>query len=62
MSGSASLSVSQDKLKSNFDSVKEQTGLFAGKDGYQISVGEHTQLDASVIGSTASAAGVSPSR
>ena len=55
MSGSASLSVSQDKLKSNFDSVKEQTGLFAGKDGYQISVGEHTQLDASVIGSTASA-------
>ncbi|MHA6129916.1 hemagglutinin repeat-containing protein [Pseudomonas fluorescens group sp. PF-1] len=55
MTGSGSLSVSQDKIKSNFNSVQEQTGLFAGKDGYQVTVGEHTQLNGSVIGSTASA-------
>ncbi|RMP19843.1 putative hemolysin, partial [Pseudomonas coronafaciens pv. atropurpurea] len=55
MTGSGSLSVSQSKIQSNFDSVKEQTGLFAGKDGYQIKVGEHTQLNGGVIGSTASA-------
>ncbi|RMT25145.1 Filamentous hemagglutinin [Pseudomonas syringae pv. spinaceae] len=55
MTGSGSLSVSQSKIQSNFDSVKEQTGLFAGKDGYQINVGEHTQLNGGVIGSTASA-------
>ncbi len=51
--GSANLSASQDKLHSNFDSVKEQTGLFAGKGGYDIKVGEHTQLDGAVIASTA---------
>ena len=55
MTGGGSLSVSQNKIKSDFDSVSEQTGLFAGKDGYQINVGNHTQLDGSVIGSTASA-------
>ncbi|MGF6362632.1 filamentous hemagglutinin [Pseudomonas frederiksbergensis] len=55
MTGSGSLSVSQDKIKSNFNSVQEQTGLFAGKDGYQVTVGEHTQLNGSVIASTASA-------
>ncbi|MBN5215716.1 hemagglutinin repeat-containing protein [Serratia ureilytica] len=51
--GSANLSASQDKLHSNFDSVKEQTGLFAGKGGYDIKVKEHTQLDGAVIASTA---------
>ncbi|NWD48162.1 hemagglutinin repeat-containing protein [Pseudomonas gingeri] len=55
MTGSASLSISQDKIKSNFGSVQEQTGLFAGKDGYQVSVGEHTQLNGAVIASTSSA-------
>ena len=53
--GSASLSVSQDKIKSRFDSVQEQTGLFAGQDGYQVTVGEHTQLNGSVLASTSSA-------
>lgn len=33
MTGSANVSASKDKLHSNFDSVKEQTGLFAGKGG-----------------------------
>ncbi|MGM7884549.1 VENN motif pre-toxin domain-containing protein, partial [Yersinia enterocolitica] len=51
--GSANLSMSQDKLHSNFDSVQEQTGIFAGKGGFDITVGEHTQLDGAVIASTA---------
>ncbi|PBP75056.1 hypothetical protein CCL15_04560 [Pseudomonas syringae] len=55
MTGSASLSVSQDKIKSNFESVQEQTGLFAGKGGYQVTVGDHTQLNGAVIASTAAA-------
>uniref|UniRef100_UPI0025AEE8AF hemagglutinin repeat-containing protein n=2 Tax=Photorhabdus laumondii TaxID=2218628 RepID=UPI0025AEE8AF len=42
--GSLNLSASRDKIHSNFDSVQEQTGLFAGKGGYQVKVGEHTQL------------------
>ncbi|MDA5550401.1 hemagglutinin repeat-containing protein, partial [Yersinia massiliensis] len=50
--GSANLSMSQDKLHSNYDSVQEQTGIFAGKGGFDITVGEHTQLDGAVIAST----------
>ncbi|MFM9866714.1 hemagglutinin repeat-containing protein [Achromobacter xylosoxidans] len=53
MSGTANISASQDKLRSDFDSVKEQTGLFAGRGGYDINVGHHTQLDGAVIASTA---------
>ncbi len=55
MTGGGSLSVSQDKIKSNFDSVQEQTGLYAGKGGFQVNVGGHTQLNGSVIASTADA-------
>ncbi len=55
MTGSGYLSASQDKMHSSFDSVQQQTGLFAGKGGYDISVGNHTQLDGAVIGSTAGA-------
>ncbi|WP_276525528.1 hemagglutinin repeat-containing protein, partial [Yersinia bercovieri] len=51
--GSANLSMSRDKLHSNYDSVQEQTGIFAGKGGFDITVGEHTQLDGAVIASTA---------
>ncbi|MDA5494138.1 VENN motif pre-toxin domain-containing protein, partial [Yersinia intermedia] len=40
---------------SNYDSVQEQTGIFAGKGGFDVKVGEHTQLDGAVIGSTATA-------
>ncbi|MDF3840230.1 hypothetical protein P3W55_00730, partial [Pseudomonas citronellolis] len=39
----------------NYKSVQEQTGLYAGKGGFQIDVGNHTQLDGSVIASTAEA-------
>ncbi|HFP9232204.1 TPA: hemagglutinin repeat-containing protein [Raoultella planticola] len=55
MSGSASVNLSKDKIHSNYDSVVEQTGIFAGKGGYDITVGEHTQLNGAVIGSTATA-------
>lgn len=50
---SASVSLSQDKIHSNFDSVKDQTGLFAGKEGFDVTTGQHTQLDGAVIASTA---------
>ncbi|WP_431889979.1 hemagglutinin repeat-containing protein [Pectobacterium colocasium] len=53
--GSGYISLSKDKMHSNYDSVQQQTGLFAGKDGFGIKTGEHIQLDAAVIGSTASA-------
>ncbi|MEQ5126057.1 hemagglutinin repeat-containing protein [Providencia alcalifaciens] len=53
MSGSANISANQDKIKSNYDSVKEQTGIFAGKGGFDVNVKEHTQLDGAVIASTA---------
>ncbi len=55
MTGSASINASHDKMHSNFDSVQEQTGIFAGKGGFDITVGEHTQLDGAVIASTATA-------
>ncbi|MDO4237858.1 hemagglutinin repeat-containing protein, partial [Pseudomonas sp.] len=50
---SANLSISKSKIDSKYQSVQEQTGLFGGKGGYQIDVGNHTQLDGSVIASTA---------
>lgn len=53
--GSANLSMSRDKLHSNYDSVQEQTGLYVGKGGFDVKVGEHTQLDGAVIASTADA-------
>ena len=51
--GSASISTSQDKMHSNYQSVQEQTGIFAGKGGFDVTVGEHTQLNGATIGSTA---------
>lgn len=55
MTGAGYISTSQDKMKSTYDSVQEQTGLYAGKDGYDITVGGHTQLDGAAIASTATA-------
>ena len=52
---SASANLSQDKMHSTYDWVVEQTGIFAGKGGFDITVGEHTQLNGAVIGSTADA-------
>ncbi len=55
MTGSASVNLSRDKMHSNYDSVVEQTGIYAGKGGFDVTVGEHTQLNGAVIGSTATA-------
>ncbi|MBP2153024.1 hemagglutinin repeat-containing protein [Erwinia rhapontici] len=51
--GSGSVNASRDKMHSSWQSVQEQTGVFAGSGGYDITVGKHTQLDGAVIGSTA---------
>ncbi|PKE30568.1 filamentous hemagglutinin [Rahnella sp. AA] len=53
--GSGSISLSKDQMYSNYDSVTDQTGMFAGKGGFDITVGNHTQLDGAVIASTAQA-------
>ena len=55
MTGSANVNVSRDKMHSTWQSVAEQTGIFAGKDGFDVTVGEHTQLNGAVISSTATA-------
>ncbi|WP_262420563.1 hemagglutinin repeat-containing protein [Pantoea vagans] len=55
MTGSANVNVSRDKMHSNWQSVAEQTGIFAGKGGFDVTVGEHTQLNGAVISSTATA-------
>ena len=55
MTGSASVNASRDRMHSTWQSVEEQTGIFAGKGGFDVSVGAHTQLDGAVIGSTAAA-------
>lgn len=51
---SASINASRDRMKSDYDSVQEQSGIFAGDGGFDITVGKHTQLDGAVIASTGS--------
>ena len=53
MTGSGYIAASRHKMKSRFDAVAEQTGMFAGDGGFDITVGRHTQLDGAVIASTA---------
>ncbi len=48
MTGSASLSINKSKTNSDYASVGEQSGLFAGDKGFDITVGNHTQLDGAV--------------
>lgn len=55
MSGSGYISLSQDKMRSRYSSVQEQSGIFAGDGGFDIATGNHTQLDGAVIASTAEA-------
>nr|WP_276516151.1 hemagglutinin repeat-containing protein [Enterobacter quasimori] len=52
---SGSINVSRDKMTSDYDSVQEQSGLFVGSGGFDVTVGNHTQLDGGVISSTATA-------
>ncbi|WP_336432535.1 VENN motif pre-toxin domain-containing protein [Providencia rettgeri] len=42
-------------MHSDYQSVDKQTGINAGKGGFDITVGNHTQLDGAVISSTADA-------
>lgn len=51
--GSANMSGSN--LYNDFASVQQQSGIVAGEGGYDIYVGNHTQLDGAIIGSAASA-------
>lgn len=55
MTGSGYINFSQDKMHSTFDSVAEQSGIFAGAGGFDVTVGNHTQLNGGAIGSTATA-------
>ncbi len=53
--GGGSVNVSQSKAKVNFVQVKEQTGLFVGEDGMNLTVGGNTDLKGAVIASQAEA-------
>ncbi|MQB56278.1 hemagglutinin, partial [Rahnella sp. RcJ3] len=55
MTGSGGISAANDKMDSDYNSVTEQSGIFAGDGGFDITVGGHTQLDGAVIASTGSA-------
>lgn len=50
---SGSVSYGQTDINNNYNSTTQQTGIAAGAGGYQIHVGNHTQLDGAVIASTA---------
>jgi filamentous hemagglutinin len=52
-SASANLGVNQQKVTSTYQSVNEQSGLFAGNGGFDVNVKGHTQLNGGAIASTA---------
>ncbi|HIE9290126.1 TPA: hemagglutinin repeat-containing protein [Klebsiella variicola subsp. variicola] len=54
-SWSGSLNISRDKMTSDWSSVQEQSGIFAGQGGFDVTVGSHTQLNGGVIAATGSA-------
>ena len=49
VSGSASVG----KIDSNYNSVTDQSGIYAGEDGFEINVGENTDLKGGIISSEA---------
>ncbi len=51
--GSANMSVNWSKADAQYASVNRQSGLFGGAAGYDVQVGNHTQLDGGAIASTA---------
>ncbi|MFL9627844.1 two-partner secretion domain-containing protein [Aeromonas jandaei] len=53
MTGSGYINASRQKIRSDYESVVEQTGVFAGKQGFDIRVGEHTQLNGAVLAGSA---------
>jgi filamentous hemagglutinin len=52
---SGSASYSQSKVNADYAAVREQSGIFAGDDGYQINVKEQTHLKGGLITSTKAA-------
>ena len=54
--GSGTISANRSKADGNMASVNQQSGLFAGDGGYDVQVGNHTQLNGGAIVSTADAA------
>ena len=52
-SPSASFNMSKQKIDSNYNSVNEQSGLFAGNGGFNVNVDGHTQLNGGAIVSDA---------
>ena len=53
--GSLNVHASKSEMRSHYQSVDKQTAIHAGQGGFDITVGNHTQLDGAVIGSTAEA-------
>nr|WP_269846440.1 hemagglutinin repeat-containing protein [Shimwellia pseudoproteus] len=53
--GAAGVSATHTRLHSRYQAVQQQSGLFAGERGFDITVGNHTQLNGAVIGSDATA-------
>ncbi|WP_455550471.1 two-partner secretion domain-containing protein [Avibacterium paragallinarum] len=52
---SGSASYNQSKMNADYASVQEQSGIFAGDEGYQLDVRKHTDLKGGLITSTAQA-------
>jgi len=50
---SGSASASQQNINANYQSVNQQSGIYAGTGGYTVNVGSHTQLDGGVLASAA---------
>ena len=49
---SGSVSASKSKINADYASVNEQSGIFAGDDGYQINIKNHTDLKGGLVTST----------
>jgi len=52
---SGSASVSDQKINSNYQSVSAQSGIYAGSGGFDVNVGNHTQINGGAIVSEATA-------
>jgi filamentous hemagglutinin len=52
---SGSVSASDQRINSNFLSVGQQSGIYAGSGGFDVNVGNHTQLNGGVVASSDSA-------
>ena len=52
--GGVNASLSRQHIDSQYQSVAEQSGLYAGQGGFNVQVGGHTQLNGAVIASSAS--------